>query len=64
LQNRVYLRLEFVPLMTMVNGFRALLECKGEQQTDSDCRYVNGKAFPGMNCFMRGMGFEHGRQIT
>jgi hypothetical protein len=50
--------------MTMVNGFRALLECKGEQQTDSDCRYVNGKAFPGMNCFMRGMGFEHGRQIT
>jgi hypothetical protein len=51
-------------LMVVVNGFRALLERKREQQTDRNRRYVNGEAFPGMNCFMRGMGFEHGRQIT
>jgi hypothetical protein len=56
----MHLRLNVAALAAVVNGFRALLKRKGEQQTNGDRRYMNGKTFPGMNWFVRSMGFEHG----
>jgi hypothetical protein len=60
LQNCLHLRLNGAALVGVVNGFRALLKRKSEQQANGDRRDMNGEAFPGMNWFMQGMGFEHG----